>query len=673
MPALRAAALAAVVAVMWAPLVWVPGVVFTRDPAFFSTVHANVSSSLGVLALQGGTSNLSSQGLFYEPYALVELLLGAAGASAGVVSKVLMIAMSGIAVTGSYRVLRHLNVNPWVGVFGAAAYLVNPWSLDQFGYFYLWTGYCLLPTVVLGTVRLSERGRPSATLLIAIVFSGGLIAWLVTALTVGLTLAAHARGSSWPARARRVGWGVGSFGLCGAYWIPPYLAWALHPAQSGFQQFARVSGGLLQSPYPVTDLLALRDFWWPHLEPVAVAGPMVGALASLASTALVLAALGWCGFAWRAPTGRSEALLRSTVLLLLLSGAVLAVGTAGPSGWLYAGVSAWPLVGHSLVRGVLHVPSNFAALFVAGVVFAVAGAVSQACRRPWPTRLIVIVGSCGLALLTCGPSIVSFWQVYMPISPPALYGRVVARIPPGVTMEVGLWHDVMISPIDGVAHFFWSHRMVADPTLLSSFVSAPSLSPALSGNSMAGTQLVAVLTPGGVGRFEVFANRLHVRTLVVENDMVRSGDDPLGAVIARLRGSGLLVRQEGSLSVVSLSQRDRPFVWVAGCDIGSYLGPFGLFHLACPSSKGTWRLESTFNLPTPLMGIGVTIGPVRSAVAGLGTVARVEGQSGWLVSVPGLLAAFGLAVTGAWVGVAVIMDVTRRRNGPTTGRAPGPL
>lgn len=637
---------------LWAPIVHVHGIVFTRDPAFFSTVHADVSSSLGVLSLQGGASNLATQGLFYEPYALVEALLGWAGASPGVVSKLIVIVMSALALVGSHRLLRHLDVGPWGALLGAAVYLLNPWSLDQFGYFFTWTGYCLLPTVVLGAAQAAERGRPPFVLLAAVAFSGGAVAWVVAAVAAVLTLAVHVVSHRRPHSVRKLVWMAAAFAIAGAYWILPYLAWVAQPGRSDYERLARVTDGILQSPYPVTDLLALRDFWWPHLDPTAVVGPTAAALGGLAATGLVVGTIAWCAFAWRTRALRSGHLLWRSVILLLVCGAALGTGTAGPTGWLYAGLRSWPLAGGVLVKGIMRSPSNFAGLFVFGVAIALAAGVGQMKRwRGW--RKVLGVGSvCALGIVALAPSILAFWQQYRPISPPPYYARAAASDPMGVVLEVGLWQDAAISPVDGVSHFLWSKRLAADPTMLASFVTAPSLSPALAGNERVGALLAGAVTPRGVKSLEGLTTALHVRSLIIENDLVGVSAGSLPAVLGTLRRSSVSVRTIGPVAVVSLGKAAKTFVWLPGCRVASALALLGAFQFSCPTWHSRRRFHSSFELPTPLLGIGATIGPARSIDSGLGTVALLNGQSGWIVSLPGVLADFGLAVTVIGIGLA---------------------
>lgn len=653
---LRGGSMAALVVLLWMPLIATPGIVFTRDPAFFATVHADWSSSLGVLSQQGGASSLSNQGLFYEPYALVEAVLGWAGLPAGMISKVVMIAISIVAVVGCYRLLRHLDVDPWPAVIGSGVFLLNPWSLDQFGYFFIWTGYCLLPVVVLGVAQTYARARPPVTLFVALAYSGGLVAWAVACLVAGVTVVAHAERHSRARWTRSAAWVLGVFVGAAAYWLLPYAVWVLHPGSSEYQRFAHVTGGLLQSPYPVTGLLDLRDFWWPHLEPASVAGYTAAAVAGLAAMVLVLGAVAWCGFVWSRNFAGSGRGLRSSALLLVVCGAVLAVGTAGPTGWLYAAIHDGPLPGHVFVAGLMRSPSNFAGIFVVGMVMALAAGVNEMWRSSGLKRSLGLTSVFVLAVLACGPSVLAFWQQYQPISPPSYYARAASSLPRGVVLEVGLWHDVLISPIDGVAHFVWSNRMVADPTMLASFVAAPSLSPELAGNDDVGRRVLGVVRPGGVHALEALGAALHVRTLVIENDLIRGGASPLPAVLQALRRSGVAVRAVGPLVVVSLARTSKPAVWVRGCKVGSGLALFGAFHLSCRSSSTGRFFRSAFGLPGPLLGVGVTVGSLRSIAGGLGTVASVTGRDGWILSLPGMLAAVGLLVT-----TVVIVVVTSRR------------
>lgn len=649
---LRGSSLVALVIFLWAPLIATSGIIFTRDPAFFATLHADWSSSLGVLSPQGGASSLSNQALFYEPYALVEAALGLAGLTAGMISKVVMIAMSTVAVVGCYRLLRYLAVDPWPAVVGSGMFLLNPWSLDQFGYFFIWTGYCLLPLVILGAARICDEGRPPVTLVVAFAYSGGLVAWTIACLAALATVAAHT-GRHRLARSTRSGaWVLGVFVGAGAYWILPYAVWVLDPGKAVYQRFTHVTGGLLQSRYPVIGLLDLRDFWWPHLEPASVVGYTGAAVAGLAAMVLVLGAVAWCGFGWPGSVGVKGKSLRRSASVLVVCGTVLAVGTAGPTGWLYAAIRDAPLPGHAIVAALTRSPSNFAGLFVIGVVMALASGVHQMWRSSGLERALGLSGVCVLVALACGPSVLAFWQQYRPISPPSYYARVAATLSPGVVLEAGIWHDVVISPHDGVAHFVWSNRIAADPTMLASFVASPSLAPELVGNDYVGTRVLGVVKAGGVRDLEALGAALHVRSLVIENDLIRGAGSTLPAVLRALRSSGLAVRSVGPLMVVPLARTSKPFAWMPGCKVGAGLALFGAFHLSCrPSSTGR-LFRSTFEVAGPLLGVGVSVGATRSITAGLGTLTSVTGQDGWILSLPGMLAAMGLLGTAAVIVVA---------------------
>lgn len=663
---LRAGTLAAFVALLWAPLFVVPGVVFTRDPAFFATPHADWSSSLGVLSQQGGASNLSNQGLFYEPYGLIEAVLGWAGLTAGMISKVVMMSMSIVAVVGSYRLLRHLNVDPWPAVGGSGVFLLNPWALDQFGYFFIWTGYCLLPTVILGAAATCERGRPSVALLLAVTFSGGLVAWTVACVGALVTVGAHAAKRSRGRSIRSAAWVLGVFGGAGAYWIMPYVVWALEPGKGVYSRFTQVTGGLLQSPYPVTGLLDLRDFWWPHLELAGVVGYTGAAVGGLAAMALVLGTVAWCGFAWSGSGAGRGSRLRRTVLLLVMCGAVLSVGTAGPTGWLYAAVHDAHLPGHAFVAALTRSPANFASLFVVGIVMALGAAVHGIWRSSGLKRVLGLGSVCVLLVLASVPSVLAFWQQYQPISPPAYYARVASSLPSGVVLEVGSWHDVVVSPTDGVAHFVWSNRIAADPTMLASFVAPPSLAPELVGSDDLGVRVLGVVRPGGIRRLQAVAAALHVRTLLIENDVIRGVGSPLRGVLQALRRGGLAARSAGPLMVVSLAKTFEPFAWARGCKVGARLAMFGAFQVSCRSSSRRQVLRSVFEVPGPLVGVGVTVSSPRSIAAGLGMAASLKGQEGWVLSLPGILSAVGLLVTSVVIFIATFRRTwfgLRRRGG----------
>lgn len=659
----RGCALAAIMTLLWGPIFGHPGIVFTRDPAFFSTVHADVSYSLGVTSLQGGASNLANQGLFYEPYSLLTMVLGWAGLTAANVSKLIIGAVSMAGTVGCYTMLRQLKVSPWAAIVATSVFILNPWSLDQFGYFFIWTGYCLLPFVVVGTIRTFDRRRPSLTFFCALLFSGGLVSWVVAALAVTIVSAVCVATAASPRPKKSVAWLLVAFGAAGAFWILPYGAWAAQQGRNAHSHFATITAGLLQSVNPVADLLALRNFWWPHLQPVSVVGLTATAASTLATTVLVVSAIAWSAFVWPAASKQHGARMRGVASLLMLGGVALAAGTAGPTGWLYAVMHDVPIPGHVFVAALTRSPANFTGLFVLGFVMALAAALCWIAQLRAGSRRSAFGIVCMAAAIACAPSVLAFWQQYRPITPPSYYARAAAVLPPGVVLELGLWHDVVISPRDGVAHYSWSSRMVADPTLLTAYVPAPSLTPELVGLADVGARILPLVRPSGLRQLRTMANALHIRTLVVENDLVRGQGASGAALLNSLRAAGLLVRVVGGVYVVQLHDVYEPAYWARRCAVGSVFAAFGAYSVSCHGSLTRRTLYSDFSVPVPVFGLGLHVGGDRQIYGSLGTEIAVTGTSGWIVSLPGALAGLGLMFTSLslLVGASVRVGPGLRR------------
>jgi len=80
------------------------------------------------------------------------------------------------------------------GCLAALFFVFNPWSLEFFGYFYYWTGYCLLPLLILGTIRIREGEKTPLWLPIAVLFLGGLVSWVMAAIVCAIVATTMRRG-----------------------------------------------------------------------------------------------------------------------------------------------------------------------------------------------------------------------------------------------------------------------------------------------------------------------------------------------------------------------------------------------------------------------------------------------------------------------------------------------
>jgi hypothetical protein len=636
------------VGVLVGPVLMGQGIIFTRDPAFLGTASADVSSSLGALSLSGGLSNLLSQGVFYTPYALFEAALRLVGFSSGTLSKVVITAVAVAGASGAFRLTIRLGGGPVAAGIASLLFLLNPWSLDQFGYFFFWTGYCMLPWVVMGAHDLMVGRQRSLALIAPLLLSGALVAWLITVLAVVVVVVgahvAHPRHADARRRAIRTCCCVP---IAGAYWILPYIVWSLVPQGTGYRILAhQASGGILQSPNSLVNVIGLRDFWWPHLRPASPAGYLADGAATLASTILVLAAVGWWAFRSRSTVPPSpQHRLRTTVLVLMGVGLVLAAGSAGPTGWAYTMLHAWPLPGHALVAGITRSPSNFAAPFVVAVAVGLGVLTTELISRGTIKKMTAFIGLCSLLLVAIVPSLLSFWTTYRPTVLPDYYRAVGAAVPSGTTLEIGLWGSTWISPKDDVAHFDWSQRMVADPTVLGSFVLGNSLSPVVSSVDLFGATLVAqVGHPRGVAIAESELRALGIASFIVEDDIERSQKDPLPEFVSEFRRAGWGVQTSGPMALISVPGAHGAPVSAAGCRVDTTWLRLGALNVQC-NQPTEMSLTSPYQFDGPLFGLGVRIGAPHAIVDGVGTIVAVRTTQGWVISIPMVLVDIGFLVT----------------------------
>ncbi|MHB8439080.1 MAG: hypothetical protein ACYDD4_07950 [Acidimicrobiales bacterium] len=662
------AILVAIVFLLWGPIVVHRGNIFTRDPSFMSTIRADWSWSLGAFTLQGGVPNITYQGIFYEPYGILIWILHFIGADAGEVSKVIPFVLSLVAVCGSYRLLRTIAVGRSGAIVAAAFYLCNPWSLDQFGYFFMWTGYCLLPWIVIGAIELTHNRRCAPWFPVAILFLGGIISWLTAALVVvtAILCTTIRNGNVRPykpvARAGLI------FATTGAYWIIPYLMFALSPPRQ-FLSYSSASG-VLMSMHPLLNILQLRDFWWPHLNIVAAAGGIASAIGSVATSIIVVASAGWLFLLWRTKgTSPMERRLRCFLMVSVVVGVVLAAGSAGPTGPLYTFVHEWPIFGHAFVASFLRSPSNLAIFMVAGISMSL-GVLTDKLVTTWmPNRFsvrlkpfryaaAVLTGAVALSA-ACGPSTLAFWDTYKPISLPRYYQSVQHAIPRGTSLQIGYWTDLAVSPVTGYWISTWNPRKVADPTVLASFISGPSISPIVSSVNSLGTDLVTdVDRTDSALPVDRAAHELGVTSIVVENDIQRPPADAasLDQFLAILDRSGLNHTSLGPLTVFSLPGAIRQPIWGTTCQTSAGLLSIGLVRVSCRGAlHSKAAVTSPFNLPGPIVGYPFSIGSATSVVEGVGTrIDLAAGRSGWIIFLPALLATIGLFTTCAWlVGIGV--------------------
>ena len=673
------AVIAGATVLLWLPSVIKSGYVITRDPSFFASVRADIGWSVGTFARQGGFSTVGNQGLMYEPYGLVIALIHWLGIGPAAVTKIIPIAVTVVAFAGSYLLLEDLGSRTTGSVIGSLFFVFNPWSLDQFGYFYIWTGYCLLPAVLIGVRRIIRGDRTPFWFPITIVFLGGITAWAVALIAICITLFAS-KGASPGFRARRYSQVLFWYVVAGMYWIPEYLLWSQGRGASSLG-YSSV-GGVLQSKDPVTNLLRLRDFWWPHLNPTAQAGPLVNGLANTSIYALIILALWTVVIKFTRPSKRVDVTgnldgnpkYEIVVAALILVGFAMGSGTSGLTGPVYSWLHGVRVVGHSFIASLMRSPANLAGPFVLGVSLAIGMAStrwSPVCRSVWgrggvgryQRRVALAVVLPALVMIGCLPSLLSFWTTYRPIIIPRSYAGLGASLPRGTVLEVGYWNAGSVDPTNGVWHFTWSSRLAADPTILAASVPNASLSPLATAISAFDLRAISAQASNRSAKNVLsIAERLGIKSLVVENDIIQSpsSEQRIQAFLTALRGLSLAGRQIGQEVVFTLPGPRRAVVWSNRCQVNSAWTWLGAIHVWCPrttNAKTVFRLVSPFNIEGPFVPIGLRLGGVHTVTQKLGMQAGVpEGSSGWIVDPAQVLAMFGCFVT-----MALIVSVPVRR------------
>jgi hypothetical protein len=282
------------------------------------------------------------------------------------------------------------------------------------------------------------------------------------------------------------------------------------------------NGSILQSPHPVTDLLELRDFWWPHLDLAAYVGIVPLALSTIAIITLVIAAMLYLtvGSTRKLRLDNSPS-HRRMLSALLIVGLLLGVGTAGVTGWVIKSIREWPFFGSSILRSITREPGRLASPFIAALAIALALAITSfALEREGSRRKLKTVAIFALLGAACAPSLVAFWGTYRPIQVPLSYGKLSTSIAKGNSLEIAYWPPETTLQTDGVWHFEWSDRAVSDATLLAASVPSPSLStlePAVSTlDQQAETEWT---TKKGASKMIVLAQKLGITSLVVETDI----------------------------------------------------------------------------------------------------------------------------------------------------------
>lgn len=675
-----------VLSTLWTPILLQQGYVFTRDPSFFAATRADVGWSLGTFSFLGGVSNISSQGLFYAPYSAITFVLRTAGLGAADIGKITPVVLSALALFGAFSLLGDLGYSTIARLLGATFFLLNPWSLDQFGYFYLWTGYCMLPWVIVGTRRIIFGGRAPLWYPAIFALLGGIESWTVAFIVITVTVLSGLFSSSlgfYRQYVRPYLWFLG----VASYWLLPYSASLLLDGTSLLRYPG--TGGVLESRLPLVNLLELRDFWWPHLSPTTAAGHAAAAAATLASIVVVGTSIFHItenmalAHRHRSTEVPKRALADAYLLAMLaIGGLVLGEGTSGLIGPFYRWIHYVNVPGHTIIASLTRQPANLAGPFILVVAVGLASATHS--RRPWPvarpgkvprslrTRRNVRIGCVAAATLACcSPSIVAFWKAYQPINVPQSYRDLDRVLPSGTVLELGYWDDQSLqqSSFGLLWRFSWSRRMAADPSLLASSINRPSLSPL--SNTVNAFDRRAFTQPSGTDAARVVlaaARHLDVHSLVVENDLRRPAGpaELVQAMIQGLDRSGATERVVGQEVVFTIPGPSAPVIRSSTCRISRTWIWAGVLPIACPAGHGQDlpppKLESPFQLP-PAVGVGLSIRDTAPLWDGLGEVVTLSPRArGWLVAPSQLASALGGVVCVCAVTVLpVLLAVYRRR------------
>ena len=676
--------------VLWFPLLFHQGYVFERDPSFYATIHADTAWSFGEFSFQGGINNVGSQGIFYEPYAAVIWLISHLGIpiDAATWSKLIPFLITGVAAGGAFSLARKYGAGFAGSCFASLFYVFNPWSLDCFGYFYYWTGYCLLPFLILGTIRIRKGEKTPYWLPIAFLFLGGLISWVIGAVVCTLVAATNRRGGQ-----RSFSRTMGRLGIAflgaGAFWIFPYLFTLAFPSAHSLLTYAS-TGPPLESPNPVTNLLELRDFWWPHLDLSAYAGIVPLAISTFSVVALVLTAI-WHITVGSARDSKLEDATDHREMLgsLLVVGLVLGAGTAGATGWIIKLIRDWPFFGNNIIRSLTREPARLASPFVAALAIALALAITSfaskhenhALRFGVATNsLMRMIGAFIVLGVACAPSLLSFWGTYQPVQIPSTYNDLSNNIPKGTSLEIAYWPPGSVLEPDGVSHFVWSNRAVSDANLLAASVRSPSVSPlVLPVRNLDQLAETSWSNKAGVARLEALAQKLGITSFVVELDiqLPNAQRTQLNTLVSSLHKHGLPEKNLGTEIVFRIPSPVRTPIWSRYCKTNDDLFFAGFVHVDCDRDTSIESVISPFELPTPVYGVGVHISnPV--SVDGIGTKLLIaSGNSGWIIFLPNLFVTIGGLTTILFafaVGTrtaATFVQSKYRRRAPNDSQAPG--
>ncbi len=634
-----------ITSLIWVPI-WIhPGVVVTRDPTFYSTFREDLAQSFPAVSPLTGASNLVNGGVFYEPYMVLFWTLHVCGVSAANLSKVIPGLFTLVGILGIGYICVSMGFGPVMTVASMVVFVANPWVLDRFGYFYLWTGYLLLPWVVVGALpNLSKKGGIKWWLPIVLVFSGPLLGMFVGVI-LAITIILSFPGLALKVRLREMGTLILRFIVLTTFiWVPYLYQVHSHAFTSSFNH--STSGILMRVNY-LTSAVLLQNPWWPHFF-LGVSLPWSGlldvALALIISFAFIEGLWHWLH-------ARHQWL--SVWLIVALVGMLLDFGFRGPLAWLFEVVDKVSGLALSEFQALFRSPAKLGGIFLLAFSVFSAAAMSEL-RRIW--SYVVLGGIC----MTLAPWVMSFQQTYRPVVFPMTYDHVANHTKHGWTLDISDWAPTNVMTWSGVFEFSWNKKFAANPQYLDAFQTGPAITPA-SGrvNSAISTWLTE--NPKTIRR-DVLA--LGISQIVIQNDIMETpGNEAqvmrLKSTLAAIPGSRIrnwdniiLIKLRTNKTSDAILQSSRSHVtvhqrWAAA----------GVFFLDARETGHIVHLRSPLPYSGKWISLGGTIlraGAINNAV-GTRLVLRIQRRTSILIEIP----VFLWAVTTAFSFLLLIIIISK--------------
>lgn len=528
------------IAIGAAVLVWGPiavargGLVVTRDPAFLLSARADILSVLPAYNIEAGVSNISSQGIFYGPYGLIYVLVHLFGLSGNFISHGLPFALIVLGGCGMLLLLKQINVSILPATLGMLFFIANPWALDRFGYFYLWTGYMLMPWAILGTYQYFFGNRRPFLALVTVLFAGSLfsVVQMLAGILIVIGFAAIKQGL------RRVSKKALTLLIqllaVMAYWILPYVYTLLLPSRKFRSAFVHATSGMHEPVDAVASLLGFNNAWWPHIYLHAgFFGSTIVLLGSGLISIGIFAMLPAILREARSVTQEPRDIL-IIALLFFVFGLLTLLGTAGPFGPAYNFLYLHVPVLRVFVQGLLRSPAKLGFLYFVSMALIVGFYAARSALR------FAAIGVILLPVLVLWTH--SFQTDYRPISFP--YGNIATFRPllkDTRTLELAPWLQNVsdISPRTGASTYTWNTKVAASPLYLNSIDSGWGLS----ANSIRVENLeqkwMASSSRQTVASMAQTLRKLGISRLLVETDLTLSsaGNTRLGTLVALLNSS----------------------------------------------------------------------------------------------------------------------------------------